>query len=109
MGRIATGLLIALALAGCGRVGGESAMAKMPRDLGWENCPVELWLTGVIVRDTSGNAAIRDDEGHVYGLVWGTHNTATVSYGDRYKIGGKWFNPDFRFWACGGADAVIPL
>ena len=29
--------------------------------------------------------------------------------GDRYKIGGKWFNPDFRFWACGGADAVIPL
>ena len=46
MGRIATGLLIALALAGCGRVGGESAMANVPRDLGWENCPVELWVTG---------------------------------------------------------------
>src|SRR3954453_8366540 len=96
MGRIVIAVLIALSLAGCGRAGGQSAMANMPRDLGWDNCPVEVWVTCVIVRASSGNPAIKDAQGHVSSLVWGPHNTATVYYGDRYKIGGKSF--DVRFW-----------
>ena len=113
MRRAITTLGLAIALAGCGfRAPHDSsssgAMAHMAGDLGWDNCPVELWITGVIVRDESGNAAIRDDQGVVRAIVWGTHNTGVVDWGNRYKIGGRWFNTDSTLWACGGADAVIP-
>jgi hypothetical protein len=84
-------------------------MAHMMGDLGWENCPVELWITGVIVRGGSGEAAIRDDQGVVRQLVWGSSNTAVVDWDRRYRIGGRWFNSESTLWACGGADAVIPL
>ena len=87
---------------------GRVAVTRMTGDLGWENCPVELWVTGVITPDDFGNAAIRDDQGVVRGLVWGTHNTAVVEWGQRYRIGGRWFNTPSKLWACGGADAVIP-
>ena len=83
-------------------------MAHMTGDLGWENCPVELWVTGVIVPDSSGIAVIRDDQGVVRRLVWGSSNTGVVDWNRRYRIGGRWFNSPDTLWACGGADAVIP-
>jgi hypothetical protein len=83
-------------------------MAHMAGDLGWDNCPVELWVTGVIVPDAYGNAAIRDDDGVVRGIVWGSRNTGFVDWGNRYRIGGRWFNTSDTLWACGGAEAVIP-
>jgi hypothetical protein len=107
-------LSLAISLAGCGLLPAPhdsspaGAMAHMAGDLGWENCPVELWVTGVIVRGASGEANIRDDQGVVRGLVWGTHNTAVVDWGNRYRIGGRWFSGESTLWACGGADAVIP-
>jgi hypothetical protein len=106
--RIVTGLVLALGLAACG-----SAMPHMARDLNWEPCAAELWITGVIVPGTMGDAEIRDDQGATHGLVWGTHNSAVVDWGRRYRIGGRWFDPPDgtfagTFWACAGADAVIP-
>jgi hypothetical protein len=83
-------------------------MAHMAFDLGWGPCPAQLWITGVIVRGDSGQATIRDDQGVVRQLVWGTHNTGVVDWDRRYRIGGQWFNPETTFWACAGADAVIP-
>ena len=114
MCRAITTLALALGIAGCGLFpvphdpSPSGAMAHMSWDLGWENCPVELWVTGVIVQDKWDHAAIRDDQGVVRQLVWGTHNTGVVDWGGRYRIGGRWFNTSDTLWACGGADAVIP-
>jgi hypothetical protein len=115
MRRVAVTLALSLVVGGCGLLpppphdsSASGAMAHMASDLGWPNCPAELWVTGVITPDPDGNAAIRDDEGVVYGLVWGTNNTAVVDWGRRYRIGGRWFSEGSTFWACGGADAVIP-
>ena len=84
-------------------------MAHMGHDLNWEPCAAQVWITGVILPGTAGDAEIRDDQGVVHPLVWGTHNTAVVDWNHRYRIGGKWFNADGQtFWACAGADAVIP-
>ncbi len=115
MRRALVTLGLVIGLAGCGLAPSPhdsspaGAMAHMAGDLGWENCPVELWVTGVIVPGQSGEATIRDDQGVVRGLVWGTHNTGVVDWGNRYRIGGRWFDTDSTLWACGGADAVIPL
>ena len=109
-----TALGLALGLASCGLMptahdsSPSGAMAHMTGDLGWENCPVEVWVTGVIVRGEAGIAKIKDDEGVVRSIVWGTHNTGVVDWDRRYRIGGKWFNTADTLWACGGADAVIP-
>lgn len=114
MRRTIATLALALGVAGCGLFPAphdsspSGAMANMSGDLGWENCPVELWVTGVIVRDNWGHAAIRDDQGIVRQLVWGTANTGVVDWDRRYRIGGRWFNTSDKLWACGGADAVIP-
>jgi hypothetical protein len=115
MRRVAVTLALTLVVGACGSSqqllhdsSPSGAMAHMARDLGWENCPVEVWITGVITPDDSRNAAIRDDEGVVRGLVWGTDNTAVVDWGRRYRIGGRWFSGPSTFWACGGSEAVIP-
>jgi hypothetical protein len=85
------------------------AMAHMSGDLGWPPCPVSLSLTGVIVPGAAGDAELRDDQGVMHPLVWGTHNTAVVDWNRRYSIGGKWFDAvGGTFWACAGAHAVIP-
>jgi hypothetical protein len=114
---VAVTLALSLVVAGCGPAPSSTrgsfpsggAMAHMMRDLAWPNCPVERWITGVITPNASGFAAIQDDEGGVVrDLVWGTHNTGVVEWGRRYRIGGRWFNTPQTFWACGGADAVIP-
>ena len=81
----------------------------MTGDLGWQNCAVQVWVTGVIVPASGGLAAIRDDHGVVRLLTWGSHNTAAVDWGRRYRIGGGWFNSSDNLWACGGAEAVIPI
>jgi hypothetical protein len=112
--RLATGLVLALWLCGCGLVPAPhdsspaGAMAHMAGDLGWEPCAAEVWVTGVIVPGEADNAEIKDDQGVVRSLVWGTHNTAVVDWGRRYRIGGRWFNSEASLWACAGADAVIP-
>jgi hypothetical protein len=112
--RLATGLVLALWLCGCGLVpsphdsSSAGAMAHMAGDLGWEPCTAEVWVTGVIVPGEAGNAEIKDDQGVVRSLVWGTHNTAVVDWGRRYRIGGRWFNTESSLWACAGADTVIP-
>ncbi len=87
----------------------SGAMAHMSGDLNMDPCTASVWITGVIVGQEQGFVGLRDDRGVVYPLIWGSHNTAVVDYGRRYKIGGTWF-PVFegRFWACAGADAVIP-
>ena len=116
MRRVAVTLALWLVVAGCGSSpwpshdsSASGAMAHMAGDLSWENCPVEVWITGVITPNDSGHAAIRDDGGVLRGLVWGTHNTAVVEWGQGYRIGGRWFSGDpSTLWACGGADAVIP-
>jgi hypothetical protein len=119
MRQLAVTLALSLVVGGCGSLPQPShdsspsgAMAHMAGDLGWEGCPggqqPDVWVTGVITPDASGTAAIRDDQGVVRGLVWGTHNTAVVDWGRRYRIGGVWFNTPSTLWACGGADAVIP-
>ena len=115
MRRVAVTLALSLVIVACGPLpqpshdsSASGAMAHMAVDLGWEDCPVELWVTGVITPDNMGNAAIRDDQGVLRGLVWGTHNTAVVDWGRRYRIGGTWFSTPETLWACGGADAVIP-
>jgi hypothetical protein len=101
-------------IAGCGLLPAPhdsspaGAMAHMAGDLGWENCSVELWVTGVIIPGESGQATIRDDQGVVRGIVWGSSNTGVVDWDRRYRIGGRWFNTPDTLWACGGADAVIP-
>ena len=109
MGRIVLGAVAALMLAGCSSAAG-SAMGSMTRDLGWDGCPngpASVWLTGVIVPGDSGAASLKDDQGVVHILVWGTHNSAVVDWGGRYRIGGQWFNADGgRFWACGGATST---
>jgi hypothetical protein len=83
-------------------------MAHMAYDLNWQPCAADLWITGVIVPGDSGQPTIRDDRGLVTQLVWGTHNTGVVDWGRTYQIGGRWFLPGTTFWACAGADAVIP-
>jgi hypothetical protein len=70
-------------------------------------CTPEVWITGVVTPNAQGFAAIRDDEGKLSNLVWRITNTATVEWGRRYRIGGRWFSPE-AFWACGEADSVIP-
>ncbi len=114
MRRVVVTLALSLVLAGCGSLPQLShdtspagAMANMLSDLEWENCPVEVWVTGTITPDDYGRAAIMDDQGVLRGLVWGTHNTAVVDWGRRYRIGGRWFGTPSTLWACGGADAVI--
>jgi hypothetical protein len=112
--RAITTLGLAIGLAGCGLAqsphdsSASGAMAHMAGDLGWEACAAVVWVTGVIVPGESGQATIRDDQGVVRQLVWGTHNTGVVDWGNRYRIGGRWFNTETTLWACGGADAVIP-
>jgi hypothetical protein len=115
MRRSIAALGLALWIAGCGLVpsshdsSASGAMAHMAGDLGWEPCPASVWITGLIVPGEAGDAEIKDDQGVVHPLVWGTHNTGVVDWGRRYRIGGKWFNADgATFWACAGADAVIP-
>ncbi len=106
MRRVAATLALALGLAGCGS---GSAMAHMAYDLNWEPCSAQVCVTGVIVPGEAGDPEIRDDQGVVHPLVWGTHNTAVVDWGHRYRIGGTWFNAiGGTLWACAGADAVIP-
>lgn len=114
MRRVAVTLVFSLVVGGCGVLpqpshdsSASGAMAHMAFDLGWESCPVQLWITGVVEPDARG-VAIRDDQGVVYGLVWGSQNTAVVDWDRRYRIGGRWFSEPSTFWACGGADAVIP-
>lgn len=114
MRRAAVTLALSLVVGGCGSAAWPShdssasgAMAHMAYDLGWERCPIERWITGVIVLD-SGRTAIMDDQGVIYALVWGSENTADVDWDRRYRIGGRWFSEPSTFWACGGADAVIP-
>jgi len=108
-------LALALIVAGCGTVPSPlqsyppgGAMAHMASDLAQDPCNAEVWVTGVITPNADGSAAIRDDQGVVRNLVWGTHNTAAVEWGRRYRIGGRWFNTPDTLWACGGANAVIP-
>ena len=86
-------------------------MAHMASDLSWPPCPASVWITGVIVPNPFGtDTGIRDDEGVFHPLVWGTHNTGVVDWNARYRIGGTWFNSAGEtFWACAGAEAVIPL
>jgi hypothetical protein len=112
--QIVTALVLAVWLSGCGLAPAPhdsspaGAMAHMGGDLGWEPCAAEVWVTGVIVPGEAGNAEIKDDQGVVRSLVWGTHNTAVVDWGRRYRIGGRWFNTESSLWACAGAEAVIP-
>ena len=115
--RIVIAAVLATSLAACGfgppahDTSPSGAMAHMAGDLlGGSNgeCVPEVWVTGVIVPTEFGGAGIRDDQGVVRGLVWGSANEAVVDWGRRYTIGGMWFNTDAMLWACAGADAVIP-
>lgn len=121
MRRAITILGLAFGLAGCGSVPAPhdsspaGAMANMDHDTGagfgsdW-TCPPEVWITGVIVPDKFGSAAIRDDQGRVHRLMWGIHNPSYVDWDQLYKIGGWWFDsPGDILWACGGAASVIRL
>ena len=115
MHRIFTALGLALWLAGCAGLvpaphdsSPSGAMAHMAADLNWEPCPITVWVTGVIVPGQAGDAEIKDDQGILRGIVWGSHNDAVVDWGRRYSIGGRWFNTEATLWACGGAAAVIP-
>jgi hypothetical protein len=106
---------LAVWLAGCGLVptshdsSSSGAMAHMSGDLAGDPCSADVWVTGVIAPGEQGDTELRDDQGVLHPLVWGTHNTAVVDWGHRYRIGGTWFNaPGETFWACAGADAVIP-
>jgi hypothetical protein len=106
---IAACLLVGLAACSNTDPKPDDATAYLPRDIfyvGGQRCEASLWITGVIVKPSG----IQDDDnGVVYGLMWGLSNTAHVEYGKRYKIGGTWFgNPGGTFWACAGAEAVIP-
>jgi hypothetical protein len=113
-GPLLAALVITLWVSACGLAppshdsSPAGAMAHMPADLGWENCPISVWVTGVIVRGSGGQAVIRDDQGVVRSIVWGSSNTGVVDWDRRYRIGGSWFNTDDTLWACGGVDAVIP-
>jgi len=71
-------------------------------------CYPSEWVTGVIVPDESGRTAIRNDRGRVRWIMWGAHNPAVIDWNRRYTIGGNVFNSPDSFWACGGADSVIP-
>jgi hypothetical protein len=109
MRQVAVTLALSLVLAGCGPSG--SAMDHMIGNAGyWPNCPNPgVWVTGVITPGVEGRASIKDDDGVVHGLVWGSDKTAVVEWGRRYRIGGRWWNEEGGdLWACGGADAVIP-
>ena len=128
MRQVAITLALSLVVAGCGN-GSEpspsasameqqppsgSAMDRMMRAAGgWDGCPgglpPDVWVTGVITPNEDGFAAIRDDEGDLHTLVWGSSNTGVVEWGRRYRIGGNWFRGEGNdLWACGGATAVIP-
>jgi hypothetical protein len=86
-------------------------MAHMSTDAGSAfgdgTCVPEVWLTGTIVPDAGGSAVIRDDQGLVRRLMWGSHNPAVVDWNRRYTIGGVTRLTD-GLWACGGADSVLP-
>lgn len=71
-------------------------------------CVPKEWVTGIIVPGASGEATIKDDHGFARRLTWGSHNPAVVDWNRRYTIGGGVFNSSDTFWACGGADSVIP-
>jgi hypothetical protein len=110
--RMAMTLVVALCLAGCSAAGlpdASGTMVHMTYDLNDNPCVPDVWLIGVIVPDSDGHAAIQDEEGKITLLVWGSHNTATVTWGHRYRIGGTWFGGTPTFWACAGASAVQPL
>jgi hypothetical protein len=108
MGHIVTALALAALLAGCGSIAGTPATSSMARDVFNQPCDATNWVTGVIVQGSGGEAALRTDQGEVIGLVWGSQNDAVVYWGSRYRIGGTWFGGPERFWACAGAQAVIP-
>jgi hypothetical protein len=113
MRQVAVTLALSLVVAGCALPSPSgSAMTHMTFDLGWTGCPggmqPDVWVTGVVTPNADGFAAIKDDQGVLRNLVWGSNNTAVVEWGRRYRIGGTWFNTPDSLWACGGADAVIP-
>lgn len=104
-------IVLLVGLAACADTGPlpDDATPDLARDVFYvsgQRCQPSVWITGVIVRPA---VSIQDDNGVVYGLMWGLSNTAHIAYGRRYKLGGKWFNnPGGTFWACAGAEAVIP-
>lgn len=121
MRRTAVTLALALIVIGCALVpqpthdsSPSGAMAHMGTDPGDVlsgpngTCVPNEWVTGVIVPGASGEATIKDDHGYVRRLTWGFHNPAVVDWNRRYTIGGGEFTGRDTFWACGGADSVIP-
>lgn len=127
MGRVAAILVLALGLAGSVAPPHDSsasgAMARLcdptgcsAGDQNAEPCTASVWITGVIVPGQRwGDVEIRDDQGVLHWLIWGSHNTAVVDWNRRYRLGGQWIINGFgaegggaTFWACAGADAVIP-
>ena len=107
-------LVLALALIGSVGLGvlvgvkDSSAMAHMGYDPGgWDQCTPSEWVTGVIV-PANGGVGIKTDDGDVRRLTWGSRNPAVVEWDRRYTIGGHVFTGPDTFWACGGADSVIP-
>ena len=116
MRQVAVTLALSLVVLGCGLLPqpypSGSAMEHMMGDAGgWPNCrQISVWVTGVITPNADGFAAIKDDQGVLHNLVWGSSNTAVVDWGRRYRIGGVWFGvPEADLWACGGVNAVIPM
>jgi hypothetical protein len=124
MKRLAATLAVAFIVIGCGLLpqphdsSPSGAMAHMSYDtdspFGFTGpngtCVPEVWVTGKIVPvDGDGSdAAIRDDDGVVRRLTWGSHNPAVVDWNRRYNIGGSGRMGTDILWACGGADSVIP-
>lgn len=105
-------MVVLVVVGGCvGSAAPSVAPLRMTTDVIGNTCAAETWITGLIVADPSGQAAIKDDQGVVTPLIWGMHNSAVVELGRRYKIGGQiatWLGGMRRLWACAGADAVIP-
>ncbi len=71
-------------------------------------CVPSEWVTGVIVPAAGGGVGIKADNGYVRWITWGSHNPAVVDWNRWYTIGGGVFNSPDTFWACGGADSVVP-
>ena len=121
MRRIVVTLALGFVVIGCGLLpephdsSPSGAMAHMGYDIYpvAENgpngaCVPSEWVTGVIVRVEGGGVGIMADNGDVRRLTWGSRNPAVVDWDRRYTIGGREFTGPGTFWACGGADSVIP-
>ena len=117
MSRVATTLLLAVCLLGCGQAGRSDV--AFTADIIGNRCGAEAFLEGVLVEGTHAGLAIGSMP-LIWPMSWSARRSAggevevldgdgtvVATTGRSYKIGGHYSAAFHGFWAC--ARVVIPF